>query len=376
MSIITVQNLHKNFGGTHVLDDINFQVAEGEFLTIVGPSGCGKSTLLRILAGLERQTEGHVTINGRIVDHEPPYLRNVGMVFQNYALYPHMTVFDNLAFGMMARRVPRPEIRKRVVEVANLLGIEQFLAEKPKILSGGQRQRVAMGRALVRDPVIFLMDEPLSNLDALLRERMRMELRHLHEKLHIPTIYVTHDQTEAMTLADRIAVMKDGKVLQVGTPEQVYHEPQTEFVAKFLGSPPMNIVPVDIAHNRILPVNEPGYVTTLPDRPDLSKISRVSSVSLGFRPEAVKFVAPSHDDLKIPMLVDAIETLGARYHVHGHWGRTPLTVVMNEYRPLKRGQSLVCAIPWHQLHWFNHETESRLPKLATEPFTNLVGSPL
>lgn len=373
MATMAIHNLHKSFGPTRVLDDITLDVQDGEFLAVVGPSGCGKSTLLRIIAGLERQTSGHVVIDQRVVDRDPPNVRNMGMVFQNYALYPHMSVFDNLAFGMMARRVPKQEIRKRVTEVAELLGIETYLKDKPKILSGGQRQRVAMGRALVRDPKAFLMDEPLSNLDALLRERMRIELRHLHERLRIPTLYVTHDQTEAMTLSDRIAVMKDGKLLQVGTPEDVYHRPATDFVAKFLGSPPMNVVAVQIdGRGRMAPIESPDASVPIPDLLGGGALGADASLYFGFRPESVGRHAGGHY-AQLPVIVDAVETLGSRYHVHGHWGREPIILVMDEREGWTRGSTIQARVSWNDVHWFDKTTGQRIDN-QTRRTVNVVGA--
>jgi multiple sugar transport system ATP-binding protein len=244
---LMLKNLNKVYGtGVHAVRDLDLEIRDGEFFTLLGPSGCGKTTTLRMIAGLERPTSGRIFIGGRDFTDVPPRNRNLAMVFQNYALYPHMTVYDNLALNLQVRRVPRREIDARVHEVAGMLGIEPVLRYKPGQLSGGQRQRVALGRALIRRPNVFLMDEPLSNLDLKLRERTRTELKKLHERLLITTVYVTHDQSEALVLSDRIGIMHAGTLLQVGTPRQVYDRPADLFVAKFIGSPSMNLLRVQL----------------------------------------------------------------------------------------------------------------------------------
>ncbi|MDQ7784020.1 MAG: ABC transporter ATP-binding protein [Desulfomonilaceae bacterium] len=239
---VAVSGVSKYFGGTAALSGIDLEVREGEFCVLLGPSGCGKSTLLRVIAGLESPSEGRVFINGSDVTHTPPGDRNVAMVFQNYAIYPHMTVFDNIAFPLKLRKIPKKELENKVREAARLLQLEDFLQRKPSQLSGGQRQRVAMGRAIVRDPTVFLFDEPLSNLDARLRVSMRIEIARLHRNLNATTVYVTHDQVEAMTLADRIVVLENGTVQQSESPRELYDHPANIMVARFIGSPPMNLV--------------------------------------------------------------------------------------------------------------------------------------
>src|SRR3954470_13042555 len=243
MAEIVVDHVTKEFpGGVQAINDVSLTVEDGEFMVLVGPSGCGKSTLLRLIAGLEETTTGTISIGGRDVTHLAPRARDIAMVFQNYALYPHMDVRKNLGYGLRVRKTPSSEIERRVTEVAKLLGLEHLLDRKPAALSGGQRQRVAMGRAMVREPQAFLMDEPLSDLDAKLRVQMRAELARLRDTLHTTTIYVTHDQVEAMTLGDRVAVMKDGIVQQLDTPQTLYREPANLFVAAFIGSPSMNLI--------------------------------------------------------------------------------------------------------------------------------------
>src|SRR6185503_13432008 len=242
MAAVHIRNVQKYFGGTHVIRGVSIDIADGEFAVLVGPSGCGKSTLLRMIAGLEEISGGEIEIGGKVVNAMPPKERDIAMVFQNYALYPHMTVRDNMAFSMLLAKRPRAEIDKRVAVAAGILGLTDYLERYPRQLSGGQRQRVAMGRCIVRDPQVFLFDEPLSNLDAKLRVAMRTELKELHQRLKTTTVYVTHDQIEAMTMADKIVVMHDGIVEQMGTPLDLYDKPDNQFVAGFIGSPAMNFL--------------------------------------------------------------------------------------------------------------------------------------
>jgi multiple sugar transport system ATP-binding protein len=265
MAQIVLDHVEKVYpGGRKALDDLNLEVKEGEFMVLVGPSGCGKSTALRSIAGLEEITAGSIKIGERVVNDLPPKDRDIAMVFQNYALYPHMTVADNLAFGLKLRNTPKPEIKRRVDEAAKLLGLESYLKNKPAQLSGGQRQRVAMGRAIVREPQAFLMDEPLSNLDAKLRVSMRAALNQLHERLHTTTVYVTHDQVEAMTLGQRVCVLRDGQLQQVDTPQHLFESPVNLFVAGFIGSPAMNFVTADLVRDDGPAVTFAGYRLPVP----------------------------------------------------------------------------------------------------------------
>src|ERR671939_72678 len=243
MAAVTIRGVHKRFGSTHVIRGVDVSIADGEFCVLVGPSGCGKSTTLRMIAGLEEISAGEIAIGGAVVNDIPPRDRDIAMVFQNYAIYPHMSVYDNMAFGLMLRKFDKAEIRRRVENAARILDIGMLLDRKPKALSGGQRQRVAMGRAIVRDPKVFLFDEPLSNLDAKLRVQMRVEIKRLQQELATTSLYVTHDQVEAMTLADRLIVMNAGNVDQIGRPLDLYERPETSFVAGFIGSPAMNLIP-------------------------------------------------------------------------------------------------------------------------------------
>ncbi len=363
MASIRLRTVNKQFGTRHILKDINLDVGDSEFVVVVGPSGCGKSTLLRIVAGLESPTSGELWFDDRAMTKVPAHARNIGMVFQNYALYPHMTVFDNLAFGMVARKASRQDIQQKIAEVASLLEIEALLASKPGALSGGQRQRVAVGRALVRNPYAFLLDEPLSNLDALLRERMRIELRRLHDRLQIPTLYVTHDQTEAMTMADRIVVMRDGVILQVGEPEVVYHRPATAFVAQFLGSPPMNVIPVSFRNGSA--VMEGGHSTPIPIPlpPEIGRrLAGYAAVSMGFRPERLDFSDGAEVGLSMAVKVVTVEPLGSRYHVHATWNGLPITWVTT-HPGIARAATVKLSIPWDDLHWFDRHSGNRLQSM-------------
>ena len=332
MSAITMNSVGKVYpGGTRAIHDVDLQINDGEFVVLVGPSGCGKSTLLRMVAGLEEISEGTITIGDQVVNDVPPKDRNIAMVFQNYALYPHMSVFDNMAFGLKLRKMPKEEINRRVEEAARILEITEFLDRKPKALSGGQRQRVAMGRAIVREPAAFLMDEPLSNLDAKLRVQMRSELGILHSRLKTTTLYVTHDQTEAMTMGDRVAVLKaiSGKeipnLMQVDTPRKLYDSPDNLFVAGFIGSPSMNFV-----YGTIVSEGDSTYVTwadtklrvdreVLESRPGLAGYAG-NEIVVGIRPEAFEIKAAMTTEFDsqhvMTVNVDLVEQLGSEAYVH------------------------------------------------------------
>ncbi|MEM0948730.1 MAG: sn-glycerol-3-phosphate ABC transporter ATP-binding protein UgpC [Pseudomonadota bacterium] len=291
MATVSLKDLRKSYGKTEVIHGVDIDIADGEFIVIVGPSGCGKSTLLRMVAGLETVTSGEVRIDDRQVNDVEPMDRDIAMVFQNYALYPHMSVFDNMAYGLKIARVPRDEIEARVANAAEILQLKPYLKRKPRELSGGQRQRVAMGRAIVRKPAVFLFDEPLSNLDAKLRVQMRLEIKSLQRELGVTSLYVTHDQVEAMTLADRMIVMNQGVADQIGKPLDVYSDPATEFVAGFIGSPPTNFLPADRVGLNV---------------PDQSK--------LGIRPEHVRLVDQTESDFAGAVVYS--EPLGAETLVH------------------------------------------------------------
>src|SRR5499427_2243646 len=290
MAQVVLKDLNRKFDEVHAVKDLNLQVHDKEFIVLVGPSGCGKSTTLRMVAGLEEITSGEIYIGDQFVNDLPPKDRDIAIVFQNYALYPHMTVYDNMAFGLKMRKFPKADIEKQVREAAILLGIADLLKRKPRQLSGGQRQRVAVGRAIVRHPLVFLFDEPLSNLDAKLRAQMRVELKHLHERLENTAIYVTHDQVEAMTLGDRVVVMKDGTVQQVGEPMEVYSKPANKFVAGFIGSPSMNFISVTLTDGAgTLFAEASGIKIKVPqERASTLMPYKGQTVTLGVRPEDLR----------------------------------------------------------------------------------------
>jgi multiple sugar transport system ATP-binding protein len=314
MAEVSLRQVRKSYDGrTPVLHGIDLDVQHGEFTVFVGPSGCGKSTLLRSIAGLEGIDSGEIHIGGKPVQHLPPRLRDIAMVFQDYALYPHKTLFENMAFGLRLRKTPEAEIRRRVGDAADLLKISHLLERKPAALSGGQRQRVAIGRAIVRQPQVFLFDEPLSNLDAQLRQEMRSEIKRLHQRLGATIIYVTHDQVEAMTLADRIAVLRGGHVMQYASPHSIYHRPAADFVAAFIGSPPMNLV--DVARLPGLPpaLDLGGLAWPVPAalQPALAAAPATARLRLGVRPEHLRLQRLQADDLAWPGELLLLEPLGA-----------------------------------------------------------------
>src|SRR3989449_1795228 len=314
MAQVVLKDLNKKFDEIHAVKDLNVQIRDKEFIVLVGPSGCGKSTTLRMVAGLEDITSGEIYIGDQLVNNLPPKKRDIAIVFQNYALYPHMTVYDNMAFGLKMRKFPKADIEKRVREAAILLGIPDLLKRKPRQLSGGQRQRVAVGRAIVRHPQVFLFDEPLSNLDAKLRAQMRGELKRLHERLETTAIYVTHDQVEAMTLGSRVVVMKDGWVQQVGEPLEIYSQPLNRFVAGFIGSPSMNFIPVPLTDGSgPLFAEASGLKIKVPPQKAQSLMPyKGQGVTLGVRPEDLRVGAGSDSpDLSFEAVVEVVEPLGA-----------------------------------------------------------------
>ncbi len=314
MAQVVLKDLNKKYDEVHAVKDVNLTIRDKEFMVFVGPSGCGKTTTLRMVAGLEEITSGEISIGERVVNDLPPKDRDIAMVFQNYALYPHMSVYDNMAFGLKMRKFPKPEIQKRVQDAAEILGIQELLKRKPRQLSGGQRQRVAVGRAIVRHPQVFLFDEPLSNLDAKLRVQMRVELKRLHERLETTAIYVTHDQVEAMTLGSRVVVMRDGWVQQVGEPMEIYSRPQNRFVAGFIGSPAMNFIPTSVnEQNGTLFADASGLKMKIPaDRVARMAAYKGQTVTLGIRPEDLR-VSPGADlaDYAFDAMVDVVEPLGS-----------------------------------------------------------------
>jgi multiple sugar transport system ATP-binding protein len=370
MAGIRLENLTKKFGSQPVVDHVSLEIDDGEFLVIVGPSGCGKTTMLRIVAGLERSDSGRVYIANRLANHVPPKDRDVAMVFQDYALYANLKVYDNLAFGLRMRKTPKHEIDKKVREAARLIGIEGLLSRRPRHLSGGERQRVALGRAIVRRPVLFLLDEPLSNLDALLRVHMRTELIRLHKELGTTVIYVTHDQVEAMTMGSRIAVMNRGKLQQVGTPGQIYTEPINLFVAGFFGSPPMNFVPGILATENRRPVyrsNDGSVELELEDgakRFGLRMPSEDRPVILGIRPEGIRLGARvrQSDGSKLTgrAQVEVIEPLGYEAIIYASIGSHSLATRTESAEDLGIGDLVPVSFNQKRLHLFDRETHESL----------------
>ncbi|RJL05813.1 sn-glycerol-3-phosphate ABC transporter ATP-binding protein UgpC [Paracoccus aestuarii] len=353
---VSIRDLSLGYGAVRVLSDLNLDVRQGEFLVLLGASGCGKSTLLNCIAGLQPATEGQVFIGGWNVTWAEPSERGIGMVFQSYALYPQMTVEGNLSFGLKNARVPRDEIRRRVARAAETLQLEPLLKRKPAALSGGQRQRVAIGRALVRDVDVFLFDEPLSNLDAKLRAELRVELKRLHQNLGNTMIYVTHDQIEAMTLADRIAIMRGGAIQQLATPDDIYRRPANLYVAGFIGSPPMNLLPGRLEAGRFtgpLTADVAGY--------DFAAPPRDGKVVLGIRPEHVR-TGPAAEALPIRAQVDVevVEPMGADTLVWARLGQTPFRVRMDGEDRVRVGDRLAIGCDPVSLSLFDAATEARL----------------
>lgn len=338
MAKVELLNITKRFGDNLVIDDCSVTVNDREFLVLVGPSGCGKSTLLRIVAGLEEATSGQIKISGRDVSNLPPKDRDIAMVFQSYALYPHMSVYKNMAFGLKMRGFQKSYIDLHVREAAKILEIENLLDRRPAQLSGGQRQRVAMGRAIVRKPEVFLFDEPLSNLDAKLRVQMRLEIKKLHEKLQTTIIYVTHDQVEAMTLADRIAILEGGVTQQVDAPKNVYNKPANRFVAEFIGSPPMNFLPANI--QGLTAKTDSFSVPIESDAAAKLKAGNNQSVILGIRPENFYIEQPPFTDVTVPARTEVIETLGANTVLFCSSGNNILAVTVQADVPIGLHQKL------------------------------------
>ena len=365
MASLSLRGIEKVYpNGFHAVKDFNLEIEDKEFIIFVGPSGCGKSTTLRMIAGLEDISGGVLEIDGKKMNDVEPKDRDIAMVFQNYALYPHMTVYDNMAFGLKLRKVPKDEIDKKVREAARILDLEKLLDRKPKALSGGQRQRVAMGRAIVRNPKVFLMDEPLSNLDAKLRVQMRIEISKLHENLGATIIYVTHDQTEAMTLGTRIVVMKDGIVQQVDTPQNLYNTPCNQFVAGFIGSPQMNFMDalVNVNGNDVtLKVGE--HVLKVPASKRQALIDGGydgKTVVLGIRPEDVHdsqaFISNSPDSV-IKSKIKVYELLGAEVFLYFDLEGTQMTARVNPRTTLRTGDDAVFALDMEKIHLFDKDTE-------------------
>ena len=349
MAEVQIRDVRKAYDSVEVIHGMDFTIPDGEFVVLVGPSGCGKSTLLRMIAGLEGITSGQIAIGDRVVNGVPPSERDIAMVFQNYALYPHKTVRSNMAFALRMRKMDKAEIDRRVNQAAEILGLTPYLDRYPRALSGGQRQRVAMGRAIVRDPEVFLFDEPLSNLDAKLRVQMRAEIRELHQRLKTTTVYVTHDQIEAMTMADRIVVMEGGHIRQIGAPLELYDRPANKFVAGFIGSPSMNLMEgtvrdggIDVGGTLVAVSNTPG-------------LENGRSVTFGIRPEDLSL---SNSGLKAT--VSVVEPTGSETHVVSRIGKGEIVSVFRERHALSPGQEIHLSPAVERVHLFDAESGERL----------------
>lgn len=364
MAEIKLDHIKKTYeGGNTVVKDFNLHIHDKEFIVFVGPSGCGKSTTLRMIAGLEDITEGDFTIDGVRMNDVAPKNRDIAMVFQNYALYPHMTVYDNMAFGLKLRKTPKDEIKRRVEEAAEILGLTAYLKRKPKALSGGQRQRVALGRAIVREAKVFLMDEPLSNLDAKLRVQMRAEISKLHNRLQTTTIYVTHDQTEALTMASRIVVLKDGDIMQVGTPKEVYDFPENIFVAEFIGSPPMNIFDAKLTEKSILIGNYEFDVPESIMRSLKNKGYIGKEVKFGIRPEDIHdepVFIQSYENASFETKVTVSELLGAEIMVYSMFEGQEFISKLDSRNDFKAGDIVRLAMDMNKAHFFDAQTGERI----------------
>lgn len=366
MAGLKLNHIYKVYeNGTKAVSDFNMEIKDKEFIVFVGPSGCGKSTTLRMLAGFEEITGGTISIDGNIVNNTPPRERGISMVFQNYALYPHMTVEDNIAFGLKNIKTPKDEIKKKVNWAIEILGLEEYRKRKPKNLSGGQRQRVALGRAIVRNQKVFLMDEPLSNLDAKLRVSMRNEISKLHRELGSTTIYVTHDQVEAMTMADRIVVMKDGIIQQIGTPMDLYDNPRNKFVGSFIGSPQMNFLNVEVKGNKAILEN--GSKITLPEGILKRMNNRQGKLCMGFRAEDIKL-----DNLNIGLFEDSIitsaientEIMGNENNLYFKIGNTTAVARVGKEDVKEIGEQFKFVINVNKVHFFDLDTEENILNLG------------
>ena len=367
MATLELNNINKVYpNGVQAVFDFNLKIKDKEFIVFVGPSGCGKSTTLRMIAGLEEISSGELLIDGELMNDVAPKDRNIAMVFQSYALYPHMTVYNNMAFGLQLRRVPKEEINRKVVEAAEILGLTPYLNRKPKALSGGQRQRVALGRAIVRNAKVFLMDEPLSNLDAKLRVTMRSEIIKLHANLNATTVYVTHDQIEAMTMASRIVVMKDGYVQQIGEPKEIYDNPANAFVAGFIGTPPMNFIHGKIAENGVFTAKDRDHDLQIPEY-QFKKAEEAGLIGkpiiLGIRPEHITDDPEMFGQYKgavLELKVDVAELLGASTNIYTSISGYGVCAVVKPRNDIRMGQMVKLAFDMSKCHLFDAETEKCL----------------
>jgi multiple sugar transport system ATP-binding protein len=360
MASVTFDHLTKAYAADVIaVNDLDLLIKDGEFLVLVGPSGCGKTTALRCLAGLEEITAGQIKIDERVVNRIPSKDRNIAMVFQSYALYPHMTVYDNLAFGLKLLKTPKQEIKRRVEEAAKILNLERLLDRKPKALSGGQRQRVALGRAIVREPSAFLMDEPLSNLDAKLRVQTRAEILRIQQRLGTTTVYVTHDQVEAMTMGDRIAVMRDGILQQVGPPPELYEHPVNKFVAAFIGSPAMNFAMVRAEDGTLKLGSARLDLTGARGRAASERKGR--NLEIGFRPEDIEIANGTGDGaVRFPAKIEVVEYLGNQELLHADCEGNEVVALVSSDQKVKVGDNVDFAVPTDKLHLFDPETEESL----------------
>jgi multiple sugar transport system ATP-binding protein len=360
---VTFEHVNKQYGDFLAVNDLNLEIGDGEFMVLVGPSGCGKTTSLRMIAGLEEITSGTLRIGDRVVNDVPPKDRDIAMVFQSYALYPHMSVRENLAFGLKLRKVPKPEIERRVKEAAETIQLQKLLDRKPKELSGGQRQRVALGRAIVREPAVFLMDEPLSNLDAKLRVQTRAEIARLHQRLETTMVYVTHDQVEAMTMGQRIAVMNEGILQQVGTPQKLYDEPINRFVAGFIGSPSMNFVEVTVDGKaetaRLVGPGDWAVPTPQRLRGIAGDIAGKKLVA-GFRPEHLEIGDAGSDSASFQARADVVEYLGHEELLHVSAANQDIVAIVDSEHRVRPGDVIKLTLPLSKLHLFDDETGEAL----------------
>ncbi len=363
MAEVVLKNVRKIFNRTIAVHDINLHIKDKEFIVLVGPSGCGKSTTLRMIAGLEDVTAGEIYIDGKLVNDLAPKDRDVAMVFQNYALYPFATVYENMAFGLRVRKYLKTEIKRRVEEAAEILGISDLLDRRPKELSGGQRQRVAIGRAIVRNPKVFLFDEPLSNLDAKLRVQMRTEIKQIHQKVGTTIIYVTHDQIEAMTLAQRIVVMNNGLIEQIGSPQEMYEKPKSKFVAGFIGSPSMNFIPCRLLSNsgRLCLQLNGGPLISIPlSREKLYSSFVGKEMILGIRPEHLTEFNSSRfrdDPADFFAQVDVVEPLGMETMIHFKFGKTKICALVDPYAAKEAGEKIHLMMDMQKMHLIDPESE-------------------
>ncbi len=359
MAHVSLQKVAKSYNHFHVVHGIDLDIADGEFVVLVGPSGCGKSTTLRMIAGLERITGGDIRIGDRIVNNIPARERDIAMVFQNYALYPHMSVAENMAYGLRLRKMDDGEVKKRVAMAADMLDLNMLLERKPQALSGGQRQRVAMGRAMVREPSVFLFDEPLSNLDAKLRVKMRAEIKKLHQSMRTTTIYVTHDQVEAMTLADRVVVMNKGRIEQVGPPQQLYQEPASKFVAGFIGSPSMNFIPcaLEARDDALVLVLTDGTQLPVPSARKARYAAQAGNkLELGLRPEHLTEQRGRADAVDIKMQVEVVEPMGVETLLHGTVAGSEVTARVDPATAPRPGEVATLSANMGHMHLLDQES--------------------